>query len=39
MGVIKDLDKLRLLFDLFAATLTRLCEIGGATDDPPRVTI
>jgi len=38
-GVIKDLDKLRLLFDLFAATLTRLCEIGAATDAPPRVTI
>ena len=38
-GVIKDVDRLRLLFDLFAATLTRLCEVGGATDDPPGVTI
>ena len=36
-GVIKDLDRLRSLFDLFAATLTRLCEIGTATGDPPRV--
>ena len=39
LGVIKDVDRLRLLFDLFAATLVRLCEVGGATDDPPRVTI
>jgi hypothetical protein len=38
-GVIKDLDKLRLLFDLFVATLSRLCEIGAATDAPPRVTL
>ncbi len=39
VGVIKDLDRLRALFDLFAATLTRLCEVGGATDAPPGVTL
>jgi hypothetical protein len=39
LGVIKDLDRLKLLFDLFAATLVRLCEIGGATDAPPGVTL
>jgi hypothetical protein len=39
LGTIKDLDRLRSLFDLFAATLTRLCEIGTATGESPRVTL
>ena len=38
-GVIKDLDRLRSLFDLFAATLTRMCEIGAATNGAPGVTL
>jgi hypothetical protein len=28
--VIKDLERLRALFDLFAAVLDRLCRIGSA---------
>ena len=39
LGVIKDIDRLKMLFDLFAATLVRLCDIGGATDARPGVTI
>jgi hypothetical protein len=39
LGVIRDVDRLKLLFDLFAATLVRLCDIGGATDAPAGVTI
>ena len=30
MGVIKDVDRLKSLFDLFAAVLDQLCRIGSA---------
>ena len=30
VGVIKDVDRLKALFDLFAAVLDRLCRIGSA---------
>jgi hypothetical protein len=36
-SVIKDVDRLKLLFDLFAHTLQRLCELGKATRQPPGV--
>ena len=36
-GTIKDLDRLRNLFELFVVTLNRLCEIGTASDAPPGV--
>jgi hypothetical protein len=36
-GVIKDIDRLRKLFDLFAAVLDELCRIGSATPDDPGV--
>jgi hypothetical protein len=36
-GVIKDIDRLKLLYDLFAATLDELCRIGSAADTPPGV--
>lgn len=36
-GVYKDLEKLKLLFDLFGALLERLAELGLATEDPPSV--
>jgi len=38
-GVVKDVDRLKGLFDLFAATLQRLCEIGSAYEQHPGVTI
>lgn len=39
VGVIKDLDRLRGLFDLFAAVLSQLCAIGSAYEDDPRVSL
>jgi hypothetical protein len=35
VGVIKDVDRLKLLFDLFAETLDTLCVIGSAYETPP----
>jgi hypothetical protein len=36
-GVIKDIDRLKLLFDLFAETLEQLCRIGSASKRSPKV--
>lgn len=36
-GIIKDVDRLRLLFDLFAETLDQLCEIGSAYEAKPEI--
>jgi hypothetical protein len=36
-GVIKDIDRLKGLYDLFAEVLNRLCEIGAAEEGDPRV--
>jgi hypothetical protein len=36
-GVLKDLDQLKLLFDLFAAVLNRLCAMGSAYARDPGV--
>jgi len=36
-GVIKDVDRLRKLFDLFAEVLDELCRIGSATRENPGV--
>jgi hypothetical protein len=38
-GVIKDLDRLKLLYDLFAETLQELCRMGSAYEDDPGVTL
>ena len=37
VGIIKDLVRLQQLFDLFAATLHRLCHIGSAYEDDPKI--
>ena len=37
VGIIKDLVRLQRLFELFAATLNRLCHIGSAYEDDPRI--
>lgn len=34
-GVITDVERLKLLFDLFAETLDQLCSIGSAYEDAP----
>jgi hypothetical protein len=38
-GVIKDVARLRQLFDLFAAVLDELCRLGSATPDDPGVAL
>ena len=38
-GVLKDIDQLRLLFELFAAALNRLCAMGSAYARDPGVEI
>lgn len=39
VGVIKDLDLLRALFDLFSAILHQLCHIGSAYENDPGVSL
>jgi hypothetical protein len=39
VGVIKDLDRLHALYELFAETLQQLCVIGSAYEDDPAVTL
>ncbi|MFI5459760.1 MAG: DUF3137 domain-containing protein [Isosphaerales bacterium] len=39
IGVIKDVDRLKSLFDLFAAVLDQLCRIGLAYKQEPGVTL
>jgi hypothetical protein len=38
-GVIKDIDRLKSLYELFAETLDQLCRIGSAYDMAPDVTL
>ena len=38
-GIIKDPERLKLLFDLFAVTLDELCRIGSAYEEAPGVTL
>jgi hypothetical protein len=38
-GVIKDVERLKALFDLFAAVLDQLCRIGSAYKQQPGVTL
>ena len=37
VGVIKDVERLKLLFELFAETLDQLCRMGSAYEDAPGV--
>ena len=36
VGVIKDVERLKLLFELFAETLDELCRIGSAYENDPK---
>jgi hypothetical protein len=38
-GIIKDVERLKALFDLFAEVLDRLCRIGAAQPSAPGVTL
>src|SRR6266850_4864101 len=37
VGIIKDVERLKLLFELFAETLDQLCRMGSAYEDSPSV--
>ena len=37
LGKVKDIERLKLLYQLFAETLDQLCRIGSARRDPPGV--
>jgi hypothetical protein len=39
VGVIKDVERLKLLYELFAETLDQLCRIGSANNDTPAVSL
>ena len=38
-GIIKDVDRLKQVYELFAETLDELCRMGAASDDPPGVEV
>ena len=38
-GVIKDIERLKALFELFAAVLDQLCRIGSAYKQEPGITL
>lgn len=38
-GVIKDVERLKLLYELFAATLDELCRMGSAYEQAPGVSV
>lgn len=37
VGVIKEVDRLKLIYELFAETLDHLCRIGSAYENDPQV--
>ena len=37
VGIIKDTERLKQLFDLFTEVLNHLCQIGSAYEDDPRM--
>jgi hypothetical protein len=39
VGVIKDIERLKLLYELFAETLEQLCKIGAAYEHAPDVAL
>jgi hypothetical protein len=39
VGVIKDVERLKGLFDLFAETLDQLCRMGSAYEGAPNVSV
>jgi hypothetical protein len=39
VGVIKDVERLKALYELFAEILQQLCRIGSAYEDDPQVTL
>lgn len=38
-GIVKDIERLKLLYELFAETLDQLCRIGSANENTPNVSL
>ena len=38
-GVVKDIDRLKALYDLFAEVLNHMCQIGSAYEDDPGIVL
>jgi hypothetical protein len=39
VGIVKDVERLKLLYDLFGETLDQLCRIGSANENTPNVSL
>jgi hypothetical protein len=39
VGIVKDVERLKLLYELFAETLDQLCRIGSAKESTPNVSL
>ncbi len=39
VGVIKDIERCKSLYDLFAEVLTQLCQIGSASEGDPKIAL
>jgi hypothetical protein len=39
VGIVKDVERLKLLYELFAETLDQLCRIGLANETTPNVSL
>jgi hypothetical protein len=39
VGIVKDVERLKLLYELFAETLDQLCRIGSANENAPNVSL
>ncbi len=39
VGIVKDVERLKLLYELFAETLDKLCRIGSASQNTPNVSL
>ena len=39
VGIVKDVERLKLLYALFAETLDQLCRIGSAREDTPNLSL
>lgn len=39
VGIVKDVERLKLLYELFAETLDQLCRIGLASQNTPNVSL
>jgi hypothetical protein len=39
VGIVKDVERLKLLYELFAETLDQLCRVGSANEDTPNVSL